>query len=608
MNFLEELKRRHVFRVAAAYAVVAWLALQVVDLAAESFGAPDWVMRMLIVALGLGLPVAVFLAWAFEITPQGVKRMAEVDASPSLVPSTGRRLNRLIIGGLVIALGYFVWESRFAGASAAPEAATTTVEAAPPSIAVLPFANMSSDPEQEYFSDGITEEILNALAKIRELRVAARTSAFQYKGQNPDLREVGRDLGVQHILEGSVRRQGEAVRITAQLIETETGFHLWTDQYDRDLDDIFAVQEEISTSIAEALSVELNLTETPVVASRTDNRRAYDLYLQSLALWRARTRIDEAIDSLKVAVELDPDFAPAWATLARALDQYGIWASQEGLEVTRAERDSINAEVRVAAETAHRLAPDLPAALHAMGKASRDGREVMRYYRRALDIDPSNSLVMEDMVGTLFAYGLNAQAVELAERMVALDPMPVNILAYAMALTGAGDYPAAIREFERAATLDPGFGPVLWFGADALVLAGDVEGYTRYAARFAATVPERAAAHMENARTLTAHLAEHGEFTRGLVDALEVDRHTLIVAADVGAADRAVELLAARVDSGDVSAFDLPWVFDDPRFAPVRRSPEFHDWMRAGGFVEFWQEFGYPSSCRPVGENDFNCS
>jgi TolB-like protein len=616
MRLFDELRRRNVIRVATAYAVVGWLVLQVADLAAASFAAPDWVMRMLIVALLLGLPLAAFLAWAYELTPEGVRTTAEVDSSPTLSGSSGARLNRLIIGGLVVALGYFVWESRFApspgvaasGVEEMPEGGQVGGDGSIPSIAVLPFTNMSSDPEQEYFSDGMTEELLNALAKISDLRVAARTTAFRYKGQTPDLREVGRDLGVQHILEGSVRKQGDRVRITAQLIRAESNFHLWTETYDRNLDDIFAVQEEIALAIAEALSVELDLAETQVVASRTANRRAYDLYLLGLANLRARTRLDEAVDSLKAAVELDPTFAPAWATLSGSLERLPVYLAQTGNRPTVEQRRAVFAEARAAAQRAYELAPDLPAALHAMGVVSADGVESTRFFDRALEIDPSNSVVMEDLVGNLFSFGLNDRAVELAERMVALDPMPVNILAYAMALAATADYPRALPQFARAAALDSTFGPILWFGADAYLLAGDLDGLGAHASRFADTAPERSAALLRNAQVLRTTRRPDGSYPPEVVDRLSGDQQKLIVAALAGATDRAVAWADEGIHGTFVTvAFEMAWIFDDPRFAELRRSPEFNRWMREDGFLEFWTEYGFPSSCRPVGEDDVRC-
>ena len=237
MSFFAELKRRNVFRVGVAYVVVAWLIVQVLQVLLESFGTPDWVMKTVIVLMVTGLPFALIFAWAFEMTPEGLKREHEVDRSQSITSETGRKLNNAIIGILVVALGYFVYDKIVLEAAREAELVETTKQevteqlgAMPPtadkadkSIAVLPFVNMSGDQENEYFSDGLTEELLNSLARIKELKVTGRTSSFAFKGRNTDLREIGQTLGVAHILEGSVRKAQNRLRITAQLIKAEDG-------------------------------------------------------------------------------------------------------------------------------------------------------------------------------------------------------------------------------------------------------------------------------------------------------------------------------------------------------------------------------------------------
>lgn len=472
------------------------------------------------------------------------------------------------------------------------------------SIAVLPFVNLSSDPEQEYFSDGMTEEILNALAKIKEMRVAARTSAFQYKGQNLDLRTVGQKLGVGHILEGSVRKAGNTVRITAQLIEVDSGFHLWSETYDRELENIFALQDEISLAIADAMSITLNIAAIPTATSRTENLEAYDLYLRSLAIYRSRQNLGDGVTLLKRAVELDPDFALAWAMLAQTLQVVPIYLPVDE-RLSTDERAELMLEARRVAETAYGLAPNLPRALHAMGATEPMGMTSHKYFRRALDIDPSNTEVMEDLVGSLFSMGLTQKAVDLAEPMVALDAIAVNILAYAMALTGNGDYQAAIKQFERAADLTPQLGPVLWFGVDAFLLAGDLEGLEAHIARFEAAFPDIAAVLGQDLEVIRVHLAKNGAYSVDLVGAIDHQRTQMILAAHAGDQDFMKENLLERMAPGDL--FDMSWIFTDPRFAPARQNPEFHAALREAGFFAFWQEFGFPTNCRPVGDDDFAC-
>jgi TolB-like protein len=269
MSFFEELKRRNVVRVGVAYVVIGWVTAQIAEFAFENFGAPDWVLKTIVVILLLGLPIALFFAWAFEMTPDGVKREKDVDRSESITSMTGRKLDRLIIAALVLAVAYFLWD-RQTGVeqleSIAPPAAAETAEVEQPpvagtdprSIAVLPFVNMSSDQEQEWFSDGLTEEILNSLARTPDLLVAARTSSFKFKGSPEDIPTIAASLGVAHILEGSVRSSGDQLRVTAQLIRASDGFHLWSQTYDRNPEEVIAIQEEIAIEIAIALETAMD--------------------------------------------------------------------------------------------------------------------------------------------------------------------------------------------------------------------------------------------------------------------------------------------------------------------------------------------------------------
>jgi len=263
MSLFEELKRRNVVRVAVAYVVLGWVIAQVAEFAFENFGAPDWALKSLVIVLLLGLPLVLFFAWAFELTPDGVKREKDVDRSQSIAPQTGRKLDRTIIGVLVVALCWFAWDKFYAGVdseaplrTAADE--TAAVQVQDKSVAVLPFLSLSSGQDDEYFADGLTEEILNSLAQLPELLVTARTSAFSFKGQEVPVQEIAAALGVRHIVEGSVRRAGDRLRVTAQLIRAEDGFHLWSENYDSSSTDTIAVQENIAEQIAAALDVVLD--------------------------------------------------------------------------------------------------------------------------------------------------------------------------------------------------------------------------------------------------------------------------------------------------------------------------------------------------------------
>jgi len=328
MSFIAELKRRNVFRVGIAYVVVSWLVAQIADLVLDNIESPAWVMQTLMLVLALGFPFALIFAWAFELTPEGLKKEKDVDRSKSITQTTGRKLDYTIITILVFALGYFAYDkfvldpARDAALveSAQVEQAAGQEGAAGKTIAVLPFVNMSPDPDQEYFSDGISEEILNALAKVQELQVSGRTSSFAFKGQSQDLRLIGETLGVGHILEGSVRKSGNTVRITAQLIRVDNGFHLWSETYDRELDNVFAIQDEISAAILHELKATLLDGESATVKAVRTNTEAYELYLLAKQRMYERTgpTIESAAELLDRAIAIDPEYAPAYAQRAIA--------------------------------------------------------------------------------------------------------------------------------------------------------------------------------------------------------------------------------------------------------------------------------------------------
>ena len=435
MSFIEELKRRNVFRVAVAYLVTAWVLLQVADIGVEHIAAPDWLIQGIMLVLGLGFPVALIFAWAFELTPDGIKKEKDVDRSQSITNRTGRKLDFTIIGILVFAV-VFLLIDRFSGSGAEPgsepgtaeiaesvEGATEEVVEKAKSVAVLPFVNMSSDPEQEYFSDGISEEILNALAKVKELKVAGRTSSFAFKGQNQDLRQIGDTLGVENILEGSVRRSGTTVRITAQLIQVDDGFHLWSETYDRELTDVFAIQDEIAGAILQQLKAHLLDGEQIVVNTTRANSEAYDLYLLAKQRIYERTRptLEAAAGTLDRAIAIDPDYAPAYAqrgitALLLRDEQYGTLP-----------KDQAQTQAKLYLDQALRLDPNQPEALAGMGlyhiNIPGQTDEAIAFLEKSLTINP-NLIDASNWLQTAYANaGRLDEAVAILKQMAERDPL-----------------------------------------------------------------------------------------------------------------------------------------------------------------------------------------
>jgi TolB-like protein len=427
--FLEELKRRNVFKVGAAYLVVSWLILQLVQAVREPLGLPEWTDAFFIVLLAVGLPLALIFAWAFELTPDGMKKTREVDKEASVTASTGRKLNYAIIATLALALTYSVFD-RFTQVDSgdiadSTDKATAEQSAGNTSIAVLPFVNMSSDEDQEYFSDGISEELLNVLAKIPELRVAARTSSFQFKGQNLDIGKVAEQLKVDHVLEGSVRKANTRIRITAQLIQADTGYHLWSETYDRELTDIFGIQDEISAAIVAALSETLGLeTQTAPTVQAAANTDAYNSFLLGQHLIRQRTQpsIEASLTHYERALELDPDYAPAHASLALA--SYLLTASRATYGTLTLDESLSVALPHI--EKALALDPTLADAHAVKGLllyAQQRHEDSIAYFDEALQLNPSHNDVRSWYSSTLEELGEHVQAFDLIKEAYRLDPL-----------------------------------------------------------------------------------------------------------------------------------------------------------------------------------------
>jgi len=409
-KLLSELMRRKVFRVTAAYAIVAWLIAQIADLGLESFGAPDWVMKTLLLLLIVGLPIAVVLAWAFEMTPEGVRRETDIADAGPVTHKSGRILDFIIIACLAIALAYFVYESR-------EDAGVGSRIVIDKSIAVLPFINIGGSTEDDYLSDGLAETLLHLLAQIEEIQVAARTSAFKFKNTNEDIRVIGEQLGVATVLEGSIQRSGDKIRITAQLINVDDGFHLWSANFDRTINDIFAVQDEIAKSVVAALQVTLLGN---VQNSEGQDPAAYDTLLRLRKDVRSgnNVRLTTAIDSLETLTREYPAYADGYAELATA---YIIHSDRGGLIPEQFEDKAL-----AAAQQAVQLGPDVATGHIALANVLTGREEFLQatpVIERALELEPGNADLMVDQAAVLAARQDFNQAVTLLERAVRLDPL-----------------------------------------------------------------------------------------------------------------------------------------------------------------------------------------
>ncbi len=426
MSLFSELKRRNVFRVAIAYVIASWLVLQVSQFVLEAIEAPAWVLKALLLLVALGLPIVLLFSWAYELTPEGLKKEQDVDRSGSVTHGTGKKLNQITIA-MVVALAVFVVIDRaYFAPSSLPVAvsAKDTAVRAEKSIAVLAFEDLSADGDQEYFADGLSEELLNVLARMPDLQVAGRTSSFAFKGQNRDLREIGEILNVANILEGSVRKAGNQIRVTAQLINAETGFHLYSDTYDRDLTDVFAVQDEIAAAITGALRTEL--IGTAVQETAQTSIAAYDLYL--VARQKIYTRdineMKEASRLLDQALALDGEYAPALAQKALVLvllsDGVGSYGDIPVAEATAAARLLVDRAIAIDASLAEAHAVSGLIMGTENGKSNVDEIAVLEH---ALSLNP-NLDNTRNWLSTAYAEASrNEESRALLEAVVERDPM-----------------------------------------------------------------------------------------------------------------------------------------------------------------------------------------
>ena len=462
MSFFEELKRRNVVRVGIAYAVAGWVLVQVAEFAFDTFGAPDWVLKSFVVALLLGFPIVLLVAWAFEITPEGIKREKDVDRDRSITGRTGRKLDRLIVGVLILAIGILLIDKFFL--RDVPDGGEVAATQGSQSIAVLPFVNLSED--NDNFADGLSEELLNLLAKAPELKVAARTSSFAFKGRNDDLREIGNALGVEHVLEGSVRRSGDRLRITAQLIKVDDGFHVWSETYDRAMADIFDIQDDVASAIAGTLELRL----APESSRVTNNAQAYALYVEALSMLPLTD--GDAFPGIRLldrAIALDPEFAKAYELKALLYWDASAWT------ISGPETQLIIHDL-----CARALSLDDSLTMARLLRTSSDPvswnwSQEIGAIDEALQAEPENLVLLTFATYDLITTGYFSEALALATRHVELDPLSTrgwNQLGKAYAALGRHDL--ARQSLEKSIELGDPYLARIYLVAE-LLSTGEVE-------------------------------------------------------------------------------------------------------------------------------------
>jgi len=606
-NVFSELKRRNVFRVAGVYAVVGWVLAQISTTLEEALGLPAWFDGLIVALLLLGLPIAIVFAWAFEMTPNGVVRTEAVPDGESITAQTGHNLDYAIVAGLVLLSVMVVWQQMGATPDTVDSipAEVATPEAAPKvdaaSIAVLPFADLSPAGDQEYFSDGISEEILNVLVAVDGLEVTSRTSAFQFKGGDLGIPAIAKSLNVRHVVEGSVRKSGETIRVTAQLIDAENDKHLWSQTYDRPLnaENIFSIQDEIAKAIVGALSQTLGVgsLEQVQVSATTQNLNAYELYLQARPLFLSRRDLDVADELLIEAIEQDPGFAKAWAmraALQSLMSSYGY---------SNASEDEAG---RLAKEFAHRtleLDPQNASALTVIAlvdaMAARDLRrkgdfvEIMAAFDQALAIDPRNASALNWRGLRLVLLGYLESALADFSRCVEIEPLylPCNENRYVL-LANLGRDEDSLAVYKAA--LDTSTVNVQY-------------GYLPMLARLG---EELAFKLTTNNQTLLLGWRRHDELYEAYRNP-EADHSELIesIRRHFDAKEIRVEYDFGYVVQAIGNHWRLPadLLLWDASMKRYRQSDEFKSYIHESGVFAYWQAVGYPPQCKPIGDEDFGC-
>jgi len=646
VSFVAELKRRNVFRAAAAYVAVAWLTIQVAETTFPAFDFGDRALRLLILALAVGFVPAVALAWAFELTPEGLKRERDLDRDGPLSRRTNRLLDRVIVLLLALGLTYFAVDKFFLSPAREQARVEQAVQQgrsealaealSEKSIVVLPFANLSSDAEQTYFSDGVTEEILNLLTDVDGLRVISRTSAFSFKGTQASLPEIAQKLGVGYVVEGSVRTAGDRVRVTAQLIDVAADQQLWSETYERQLVDVFDIQTDVAGQVARVLKIALGAEElTSIGRAPTSNLEAWQRFLKARYLLRNRTTVgdlQEALALVDAAIQLDPAFARAHSLRAMILLLRPVWEGANSdfemqraggataAEIERLEVDWSEAmrETEIALQLDPRLGePHAVRALHA--QARNRYAEASRSFRWALGRAPSNPDIRNWYGSFLLETGHVQAALAEKVRAAELDPLS-PIIAWQLAYTGlAIGRTELMMDFSAKARANGWQGWQAWaVEGGAALLQRDMEEAER---RFIRALPEREPQIRMSFDVLRKRRIDAA--ARAMLDTLEpygppgIGRYA--VEALSGNVDAALATILGTIDPASLRGADGSggpprpaagnrpgsvlrgdwWFHSTPA---VRRDPRFVELMHRVGLVDFWRQRGWPDLCRPVGD------
>ncbi|MDH3812569.1 MAG: hypothetical protein OEU60_12775 [Gammaproteobacteria bacterium] len=599
MSLFQELKRRNVIRIAILYLVSSWVLLQLADVLSSLLNAPDFAGSIVVMLLILGFFPALIFAWVYEMTPEGLKREVDVDRTHSETPRTGKKINTVIVVLLVIAIGGLIADRLMPETAVVEDVVLADAVDAPIdalSIAVLPFADLSQDQDQQYFTDGLSEELLNLLVRVDDLHVASRTSSFAYRGSTLSVPEISQALRVGHILEGSVRKDGDRIRITAQLIEADTDRHLWSENFDRELVDIFAIQDEIANAIVQALIGKLGVGDERAISVdvATDNLDAYEMYLQARELFLKRAELPESIRLFRAAIELDPSFARAWEGLAAVEAVGNDWIPDDIDHYPLAKE---------AAEKALSLNPDLSMPLAVLGSyASEAEQDMIRsvdFLNAAIEKDPKNTTAWLWLGIRQYSLGFFDEAIKSLRTCLSIDPGYLNCrqhLAHTYLIIGDADTALKLNEIAMEHVFDS-------------ISEAFIPEYVR-----------------RGHRNLAVRIADNRLGSIG-APAIEIIRAVENPGGDNSAGYARLKDWESQTRSGVTIGQAIPfsWIYfgvwDDlakdpgaysymywhPDADKFRKTDIAKTVMRESGALAYWQARGFPPQCKPVGDDDFKC-